>query len=225
MKKLGVISIVLVSFLFGVRNISAQIDEKERADLALRLQQAENRIQREAFRATRTFVSKPDGFLFSTKIVECDGKGNVRWKITLFGRATMETILVNNRVFQREGSGEWKEITDRVGNGFGTIAVTKMPTFEDDTNIYYHVKLMSLFFLLSGQIGPPEDRTIDGKQADVFEVIAPNLTTHDPEPKYSAQFTFDRRGRFIKYMGIGRRSTSDKTVAWDETEIKFQYDI
>lgn len=214
MKKSLAILIALAGLLFGVPGVAAQMRTDRRAELGTALLAAENSIQRTAFRATRTLALKPDGFLLSTMVVECDGKGNVRWKTTPLGKPTTETILVKNRVFRREGSGEWKEVPTETVNGFGSIAFINIPTFDADTTFYYSVRVFTSFFPQAGDVV-----SIDLG----YRTFYSDKKTPDGEPLPAADFRFCERGKLCEYRGFAPED--GRPDEWYETETKFQYDV
>lgn len=214
MKKSLAIMIALAELLFGVPGVAAQMRTDHRAELGTALLAAENSIQRTAFRATRTLELKPDGFLLSSTVVECDGKGNVRWKITPLDKPTTETLLVKDRVFRREGSGEWKEVPTETVNGFGSIAFINIPTFEADAKFYYNVRVFTSFFPQTGDV----------VSTDLgYQTFYSDKKTSDGEPLPAADFRFGGRGKLCGYRAFVPED--GKPDEWYETEVKFQYDV
>ncbi len=221
MKTLVVIMFLTTLYILAVTGASAQVYRDHKAELTVKLQEAENIIQKEAFRATVSHIITPDAFVILTVIVECDGAGNVRWKYNKFAGETEEVILVHDRVFRRVGAAEWKDETE-IHKSSGTIAVTRWPTFHDDRNFNYFINLFASYFPQTGNVSSPERRKIDGKYLNVFDVLVLGKSENSDDPESTTQFRFYDDGKVGKILS---RSRSGITGDIYETTTEFVYGI
>ena len=197
-------------------------------DVGLKLSGAENSIQQIPFRATvngrwRTNDREPRSYYIDDLSIECDGKGNVRWKQIYRGVQT-ETLLVDSFVYQRINGGEWKDVTDDTGNQPSEMVWLRWRNFEEDTTFDYVVRLFPLFFERLKHVTVSRNDDIDGSSVTVFELsdVADGDTA---KPKYGMEFWFGSDGKLLRMHSDRRSGIRRSGTDHYETDIEFAYDI